>query len=260
MRLVQQITNIRRLICVALLGFAVVWNLSNANGFTFTPGHLYGTGYTPDIIEYSETGAVLGSLTVPSLVAEDELLGIVFGRDRFLYAVKANPFNVPGFSVLVLDSSGTVHKTYTYTNAFFNYESYGKIALDQQYIYVAGDTSLFRFTLGDPNSGVPIYYNLGYGVFDVKTLPNGHLFVAYAYGVDEITNTGAIVRSIPLIGGMGQFWGDVRGIEYDPAINKLFATQLGTSFFLFPLMRIDASTGVLENHASFVYGDDLFLT
>ena len=259
MRLVPKIANIRRLIRVALLGFAVVWNLSNASGFTFTPGHLYGTGNTRDIIEYSETGAVLGSLTVPSLITEDELLGIVFGSDGFLYAVKANPYNV-GFSVLVLDSSGTVHNTYTYTNVYFDYDSYGKIALDQQYIYVAGGTCLFRFTLGDPSSGLPIYYNLGFGIFDVKTLPNGHLFVAYAYGVDEITNTGAIVRSIPLIGGMGQFFVDVRGIEYDPAINKLFATQLGTSFFSFPLMRIDASTGVLENHVYFVYGDDLFLT
>jgi hypothetical protein len=238
-----------------------MYNLPKANAdFTFTPGHLYGTFYDRngrDIIEYSETGAVLGSLIVPSLIPGDELRGIVFGPDGFLYAVKVNQDNIPGFSVLVLDSSGTVQNTYTYTNVFFDYLSYGKIALDQQYIYVAGGTGLFRFTLGDPSSGVPIYSNNGYGIFDVKTLPNGHLFVAYAYGVDEITNTGTIVRSIPLIGAL---WVDVRGIEYDPAINKLFATELGYSFFLFQLMRIDASTGVLENHVSFGYGDDLFLT
>ena len=34
------------------------------------------------------------------------------------------------------------------------------------------------------------------GATDVKIMPNGHLFVAYASGVDEITNNGTIVRSI----------------------------------------------------------------
>ena len=209
---------------------------------------------TRDIIEYSETGTVVGSLMVPSLIEDDELHGIVFGPDGFLYAVKVH-LGDSGFSVLVLDSSGAVHNTYTYTNVYFGNLSDGKIALDQQYIYVAGGDDLVRFTLGNPNSGVSVYTNNQ--VFDVKTLPNGHLFVAHAYGVDEITNTGTIVRSIPLIGAD---WVDVRGIEYDPTIDKLFATELGYSNFEFRLMRINASTGVLENSVFFWYGDDLFLT
>jgi hypothetical protein len=81
--------------------------------------------------------------------------------------------------------------------------------------------------------------------------------VASAYGVDEITNGGVLVRSISLIGAD---WVDVRGIEYDPATDKLFATELGYTNFEFQLMRINASTGALENSVFFWYGDDLFLT
>jgi len=260
MKSLRQITNIRPLIRVALLVFAVIWNLPKANAdFTFTPGHLYSTfdelGSTTDIIEYSETGTMLGSLSVPSLVEGDELRGIAFGPDGFLYAVKVH-FAESGFSVLVLDGAGTVHATYTMGGIYvFGNLSYGKIALDQQYIYVAGGDDLVRFTVSDPNSGVSIYTNNQ--VFDVKILPNGHLFVASAYGIDEITNTGTIVRSISLIGAD---FVDVRGIEYDPAIDKLFATELGYTNFEFQLMRINASTGVLENSVFFWYGDDLFLT
>jgi hypothetical protein len=255
----RQITNIRRLIRVALLAFTVIWILPNANAdFTFLPGHIYSTfreiGNTQDIIEYSETGTVLGSLTPPSLIEGDELHGIAFGADGFLYAVKVH-FAESGFSVLVLDSSGTVYAAYTMDGIYYGNLSYGKVALDQQYIYVAGGGDLVRFTVGNPNSGVSIYTNNQ--VFDVKILPNGHLFVAHAYGIDEITNAGTIVRSISLIGAD---FVDVRGIEYDPAIDKLFVTELGYTNFEFRLMRINASTGVLENSVYFVYGDDLFLT
>src|SRR6266487_1800966 len=156
----RQITNIRRLIRVALLAFTVIWILPNANAdFTFTPGHIYSTfreiGNTQDIIEYSETGTVLGSLTPPSLIEGDELHGIAFGADGFLYAVKVH-FAESGFSVLVLDNSGTVHAAYTMGGIYYGNLSYGKIALDQQYIYVAGGDDLVRFTVGNPNSGVSI--------------------------------------------------------------------------------------------------------
>jgi hypothetical protein len=236
-----------------------MWNLSNANGFTFTPGHLYSTynefATTPNIYEYSETGMFLDSLTPPSLIEGDELRGIVFGSDGFLYAVKAHCAE-SGFNVLALDSSGNVQATYTMDGISpCGDPDYGKIAFDQQYIYVASSSDLIRFTFGDPNSGASIYSNNG--VVDVKTLPNGNLFVAWAYGVDEITNTGSIVRSIPLIGAN---WGNVEGIEYDSAIDKLFAFELGYSGFEHQLMRINAATGMLENSVSFTYGSDLFLT
>lgn len=256
----RQIPDIRPFNCVILLALAAIWSLPNANAdFTFTPGHIYSTydevGNTQDIIEYTETGTFLASITPPSLIKGDELRGIAFGVDGFLYAVKVH-FAESGFNVLVLDSAGTVHATYPMTGIYvYGNISYGKIALDQQYIYVAGGDDLVRFTIGAPNSGVSIYTNNQ--VFDVKILPSGHLLVAHAYGVDEITNSGMLVRSIPLIGAD---WVDVRGIEYDPATNKLFATELGYTNFEFELMRVNASTGVLENSVFFWYGDDLFLT
>src|SRR5258708_30359386 len=115
MRLLLQITAIRRFVQIALLAFAVMCNLPHANaGFTFTPGHIYSTFSnigSRDIFEYSETGTFLGSLTPPSLVKDDELRGIAFGPDGFLYAVKLH-FAQSGFSVLALDALGNVHATY----------------------------------------------------------------------------------------------------------------------------------------------------
>ena len=258
MRRLGRLKTLRRFVQIAGLAFAALCNVPNANaGFTFTPGHIYSTFSnigSRDIFEYSETGTFLGSLTPLSLIEDDELRGIAFGPDGFLYAVKLH-FAQSGFSVLALDTLGNVYATYPMDGIYvFGDLASGKIALDQQYIYVAGGV-LVRFTVGDPNSGVVIYHENG--AVDVKILPNGHLLVAYPYGVDEITNEGTIVRSIPLIGAN---WGDVQGIEYDPATDKLFATELGYSGFKFQLMRVNASTGVLEDSVYFVYGEDLFLT
>lgn len=256
---IKQVANICRLIRVVPLAFAVLGNLPNANaGFTFTPGHLYstynGVGST-DIYEYSETGTFLSSITPQSLIEGDELRGIAFGPDGLLYAVTAHCAE-SNFDILVLHSSGNVQTTYAMgTIGLCGDANYGKIAFDQQYIYVGAASDLVRFEFGDPNSEVSIYSNNG--VVDVKTLPNGHLFVAWAYGVDEITNTGTIVRSIPLIGAD---WGNVEGIEYDSVTDKLFAFEFGYSGFEHQLMRIDAATGMLEKNVSFTYGSDLFLT
>lgn len=59
---------------------------------------------------------------------------------------------------------------------------------------------------------------------------------------------------------IGANWGNVEGIEYDSAIDKLFAFELGYSGFEHQLMRINAANGMLENSVSFIYGSDLFLT
>ena len=170
-------------------------------------------------------------------MAGDELRGIAFGPDGFLYAVKSH-FAEVGFQILALDSLGRTQVTYTNADIGLGGDpGYGKIAFDQQYIYVAAGSDLIRFTFGNPDSGESIYSNNA--IIDVKPLPSGHLFVAWAYGVDEITNTGTFVRTIPLVGAD---WSNVQGIEYDPLTDTLFATQIGD--FLF--MRINASTGELE--------------
>jgi hypothetical protein len=251
---------VRRFVQIACLVCAAVCNLPNANaGFSFTPGHIYSTwtsGNTTNVIEYSADGTFLDSLTIPSLLQDDELRGIAFGPDGLLYAVMVH-FADSGFQVLALDSTGTVHETYRMDGIYiFGGVLYGKIAIDDSgNMYVAGATALVHFTIGQPNSGMVLYPHDQ--VEDVKILPTGNLFVAWDYGVDEITSTGTFVRSIPLIGAD---WVNVAGMEYDPAIDKLFATELGYTGFDFQLMRINASTGVLENSVYFHYGSDLFLT
>jgi len=221
---------------------------------TFTPGHFYsssnGTG-SQDIYEYDETGTFLSSMIPRSLMAGDELRGIAFGPDGFLYAVKSH-FAEVGFQILALDSSGRTQVTYTKADIGLGGDSgYGKIAFDQKYIYVAAGSDLIRFTFGNSDSGESIYSNNA--IIDVKPLPSGDLFVAWAYGIDEITNTGTFVRTIPLVGAD---WSNVQGIEYDPLTDTLFATQIGD--FLF--MRINASNGELEEFVTLSYGNDLFLT
>jgi hypothetical protein len=221
--------------------------------FSFVPGDYYTSNYFSLVItQYDSSGTVVGSFTLPSNLGT-EVRGLAFGSDNLLYATVVRG---SGFAVLALNSSGAVQQTYPGSVYVAGNLSYGKIALDNQYIYVAGQDLLTRFTLGQPNSGMAIYTNNQ--VFDVKPLPNGHLLVASAYEIDEITNSGTFIRSIPLVGDDNSYT-DIRGIEYDPPTNKLFVTELGHTNFFFQIMRIDASTGVLERNVTFNYADDLFL-
>src|SRR4029453_11913424 len=110
----------------------------------------------------------------------------------FLYVVKAR-IGYTGFSVVVLNRPGVIHETYTFNDGSFGLASEGKIAVDQQYIYVTSYFNVIRFNVGDPNSGVSIYD--GFEVTDVKILPNDHLLVASSYAIDEITNDGGFVRN-----------------------------------------------------------------
>ena len=221
--------------------------------FSFVPGDYYTSNYfSRDITQYNSSGTVVGSFTLPSTLG-DEVRGLAFGPDNLLYATVVRG---SGFAVLALNSSGTVQQTYPGSVYVFGNLSYGKIALDNQYIYVAGQNLLTRFTFGQPNSGTSIYTNNQ--IFDAKPLPNGHLLVASAYEIDEITNSGTFIRSIPLVGDDNSYT-DIRGIEYDPATNTLFVTELGHTNFFFQILKMDASTGVLERNVTFNYADDLFL-
>jgi len=156
-----------------------------------------------------------------------------------------------------LDSSGAVHNTYTNSSVYFGSK---KIAVDPQYIYVAGGNDLVRFTVGSLNSGVLIYSSRdGSGeMSDVKILPNGHLFVASRFQIDEITNTGTVVRTVA--SRTGNDLVNIKGIEYDPVINKLFVADLGSLDGTRTLFRLNASTGAIETVAFFFYPTDLFLT
>jgi hypothetical protein len=221
--------------------------------FAFVPGHYYTSNYFSRVItEYDLSGIAVGSYTVPPALGE-EVRGLAFGADGLLYATLSR--GSPGFAVLALESDGTVVASYAAPVYTAGNLSFGKIAMDSQYLYVCGQDVLKRFALGDPSSGTTIYTENQ--IYDVKPLPNGHLFVASAYDVDEITNSGAFVRRIQLTGG--QSFTDIRGIEYNPATNILFVTHLGHTDFFDRIMRVDATTGALLSNAVFNYADDLFL-
>lgn len=222
--------------------------------FSFVVGDYYSANYfSRDITQYDSSGAVVGSFTLSPALG-DEIRGIAFGPDNLLYVTVVRG---SGFAVLALDNSGIVQQMYSGSVYFAGDISYGKVALDNQYLYVAGQDQLTRFDLGNPMSGTSIY--TANQVYDIRPLPNGDLLVASAYKIDEITTSGSFVRTIPLVGD-DNFYTDIRGIEYNAITNDLFVTELGHTGFSFQIMRLDAATGVLEKNVEFNYADDLFLT
>lgn len=241
-----------------ILLFALTYTIlhiqSARAAFTFVPGDYYTSNYfSRTIMQYDGAGNAVGSFTLPSSYGS-EVRGIMFGPDNLLYAtVETNT----GFSVLALDSAGAPQQTYLGSGFIGGDVGYGKITTDGQYLYVATGANLTRFVLGDPFSGISIYTNNS--VIDSKPLPNGHLLVASGYAIDEITNTGAFVRTIPLVGDGGRFV-DVRAIDYNAATNDLFVTELGAGDFGHQFLRVDAATGALEENTLFIYPDDIFLT
>jgi hypothetical protein len=240
---------------VVLLAAAAACGLMTplpAAALSFTAGHYYTTNYdSRTIIEYDADGRVVASFVVASQDA-DSLKGLAFGPDGLLYVTAVREL---GFAVLALDETGTVQATYPGSVYVRGNLSYGKVALDQSYLYVTGQNRLTRFTRGDPASGISIYSNNQ--VFDVEVLPNGNLLVASAYEIEEITPDGAVVRTLG--GPAPEYYTDIRGVEYDPVNDDIFVTHLGHSDFFFRLMRVDATTGALEKEVSFHYADDLFI-
>jgi hypothetical protein len=253
---------IGRSVQIAFLICAAACNLSNANaGLSFTPGHIYSTstsGDTTNVMEYTADGTFLDSLTIPSLLQDDELRGIAFGPDGLLYAVMVH-FADSGYQILALDSSGAVQQTYRMDGIYlFGGGSYGKIAIDHVgNMYVAGGSALVHFTIGDPNSGTVLYVPKLPQTEDIYILPSGHLFVAWDFGVDEITSTGSFVRTV--VSSTGPDFVNIWGTEYNPATDKLFVTQLGAGS-MYSILRVNASTGDIETGTFFRYAADLFLT
>ena len=221
--------------------------------FSFVTGNSYSSGNSSSpttITQYSPAGSVVGSLTLPTALGT-EVRGLSFGSDGYLYATEVVG---SGFNVVALNSSGAVHQTYTMPNVYAaGSVAFGGIAMDSQYIYVAAQNQLTRFTLGNSSSGVSIYTNNQ--IYDTNVLPNGNLLVASAYQIQEITTSGTVVRTITPSVSLG----DVRGIQYVAATNKLYVTMLGYTGYQFQLMRLDATTGALEKNVSFNYADDLSL-
>ncbi|HEY4282338.1 MAG TPA: hypothetical protein VGM62_04675, partial [Chthoniobacterales bacterium] len=253
-----------RIAQVAVLLVAAVVGGSAVADITFVPGDYYasegeafvtGDPSLRTITQYdSTTWQPVGQLIIPIELA-DEIRGTAFGPDNLLYVTVVK--NFVG-SVLALDSSGTVQQTYPIlSNGISGGIYYGKIALDRHYLYVAGPF-LVRYPLGNPLSSLilPTPNDLAN---DVKPLPNGNLLVAMNNRIDELTVDGALVRHIPLVSTPFQFFADVRGVEFDPITNSIFVTHLGYTGFESRLMRIDATTGVLQKDVLFINPLDILL-
>ena len=252
---------IKHSVVLRLISIQVFLGAGTASAaITFVPGHYYTSYYdvapTPTITQFNTTRNVVGSITVPFGL---EVRGLTFGPDNLLYVTTRSGHT--GFSVVAMDSAGVAHQTYSANVPISGNTSYGKSAIGGQYLYVAGANVLTRFLLGDPSSGTTIYINTNtLSVFDVKPLPSGNLLVASQHEIKEITNAGSVIRTISLVNPNGDFFSNIRGIEYSAATNDLFVTMSGYSGFTDKLLRLDATTGVLEREATFSYCDDLFLT
>lgn len=254
----------RKALLISLCVFALCSSRGLA-GITFAPGNYYTTnpGYYPrnKIIQYSAAGEMIGTLTLPSNIST--IYGMAFGPDGLLYVstifsdgTAYNP------TVLAIDNQGTIQQAYQgWTPSGSNPVNFGKIDMNNQFLYVAGGGKLFRFVLGDPNSGVPIYTDPdGIEIMSVKIEPNGNVFAGCEYGIREITNSGTFIREIPFIrDNKVARYIHIRGIEYDPVTAKLFVCELGDSGFGNQLCRVNAQTGVLEKNVDFIYGSDLFV-
>lgn len=236
-------------VVLALLGASVS---RSSLAIEFIPDAIYTTSYfSRTILQYDDSGAVVDSLEVSPGEA-DSLKGLAFGPDGLLYVTAVRGF---GFVVLALDESGAVHARYPGNVYVQGNLSYGKLAVDEERLYVAGQDLLTRFELGDPGSATSIYN--ANQVYDVEILSNGNLLVASAYRVAEISSDGQLVRHV---GPSFPFnFTDIRGVEYDEVTDKIFVTHLGHSNFFFRLMRLDGATGTLEDDVVFTYADDLFV-
>jgi hypothetical protein len=229
---------------LAILLFSAVQQ-SNAQ-FSFVPGDYYSSAWdSPVITQYTPSGAVVGSLSVHGTSSVE---GTAFGPDGLLYATTDQG---SGFSVLALNSTGAVQQSYSAPVYVEGNIDFGQIAVNSQYLYVAGQNQVTEFPIGQPNSASAIYQNNQ--IFGLALTPGGNLFVASAYQIQEITPSGAVVETVP-----GNFV-DLRGIAYDPTSNSVFVTELGETGSYFLLLRLNATTGAVQASTSFAYGQEVSL-
>jgi hypothetical protein len=236
---------IRSAVAIAALAFA-----GAAQALTFTPGHFYTSGSFFDpatITQINGSGAAVSTLTISTSVGE-QVRGLAFGPDGLLYATVVRG---SGGAVVALDASGAVRQSYPFNAYVFGNGSYGKLAVDDRHIYVAGP-QLLAFDVGSPASLTTVRSDGPY--FDVEMLPSGNLLAMSSYQLREIATSGLIVRTF------GADIVDGRGVEFDPATDKIFTTELGQTGAFFRVSRLNAATGLIEQTTNFNYADDLFVT
>jgi hypothetical protein len=223
-----------------------------SHGFSFTPGDFYASQYfESSITHYNSAGVAIETLNMAA-APSDDLRGLAFGPGGAMYSVGV--FDT-GAHIYALSSTGTIQQTYTISNAFTGGNiSYGKIAFGAGGdFYIGTGVGVAKFNTA--NATGSLITSSG-GIFDLEVLPSGNLLVATSYDISEITPSGTTVRQIvPDLVDLT----DVRGLEYDPISNVIYATMLGYSDNFFQVMKLNGTTGAVLGRTSFTYADDLFL-
>jgi hypothetical protein len=244
---------LRRIVCVVALVAGVVAGVPRVVGAAavpFTLGHYFTTtnGFSNfGISEYGEEGGMIRRFAAPAVTR-----GLAFGSDGLLYVVGIPSNPSQGFVVNAIDATGAVQRSYAGPDYYFGNTTYGHIAVDDHYVYTAGQDNLTRFERNNPAARNVIF--TGNQVFDVDVLPWGNLLVATAYSVSEITPEGQYVRNIPYGG-----FTDIRSAEYDPATGAAFVAHFGNTGTPTRMYKFDYASGTLLKESP-EFALDLFLT
>lgn len=235
---------------VVAIGFFAFTPAAHAQ--VIIPNDIYTADYNSVIKHYSSTGAFVNSFSI-SATYGSEVKGMAYGPDGLMYATVG--IDAGGFNVVALNSAGNVVQSYSGSEGVNGNLSYGKIgfATNGQF-FVAGQNHLRRFTVGNP-TGTVVYTSLGQ-VFDVKGLPWGNLLVLSGNQIQEITTSGAVVRTINTSISLAS----AMGIEYYPATDSIYVTMFGFTGQFYRVMRINGQNGLVEKNVMYTQPDDLSLT
>ena len=225
----------------------------------FNPGDFYasfnfsGASVTTNIAHYGPAGAFIDTLSVPGPSGADA--GLAYGPDGLLSPSRTGaPTASRSWHSTAVETSSRPTRAAGPTAEIANGIYLGKIAFDNAgHFFVGTFGGLLEYNTGDPNSGRLIYS--GSNVNDVR-VGNGDILVISDTNVIELSSSGAVVRSI---GTPGEFT-DLRGLEYDPQSNVIYASMLGTTAGFNQVMKLNFTTGALIASAPTVEPDDLFFT
>jgi hypothetical protein len=240
----------------------VLPGLAVAAPLTIQEGHIYATSYfETDVRQYDPDGQLLATLHLPELNAGEETKGLGFGLDGRLYVVLDALYS--SARLVAIDPNGRILSSYPLPESTGGNLSFGKVGFaDATTAYVGSGSGLLKVNL--KTGSVQNLYSTS--VYDLKVMPTGNLLLVEGYGIFEHTPAGARVRGISLsdpnrVSSASYFSvNDLRGVEYDADSDRLYVTMLGNSDNLFfKTMAFRYSTGVLQQIATYNYGDDMFL-
>lgn len=221
---------------------------------SFVPGHIYATtGSSWALTEYDRNGSIVGQIGVN---AGGAVRGLAFGPDGLLYATIVDENS---FLVVAVDGQGTIRAEYEGRGRISGSTQHGRLALDDDHIYVGVGRSVQRFRRDGSERPIYLYTHdkLHVDVYDIEIRPNGNLIVASTYEIEEITPDGEFVRNL---GDPEPFrYNHIRGIALGPQAESLFVTHHGTTGFFSRIIRVHSRRGILAQNVRFA-GSGMIVT